>query len=77
MSDAKLVALKEALTACLGADPGEIDPNTNLIESGILDSLDTMKFLFELEKRTSNKIADDLVDEAIFTFNALSALIEL
>jgi len=33
-----------------------ITMNTDLIEDGILDSLDAMTFIFKLEKRTGTKI---------------------
>jgi len=78
MDTAKYNILMEALKACLKADPGEIDVNENLIDAGILDSLDSMKFLFEVEQRCSGELTtmDDIEDD-IFTFAKLASLIEI
>jgi acyl carrier protein len=69
--------LHQCLATCLRADPGEIDPETNLLEEGILDSLDSMQFIFEIEKVVKRKLGNDedfLEDK--FTFSALSKMME-
>ena len=44
-----LISIKKALNSTEAEyDEDELDLNTNLIEEGILDSLDAMSFLFEL-----------------------------
>ena len=50
--DEVLGFIRESLTATLD-EPVEVGPETNLIEGDILDSLDGMRFLFELEKRVN------------------------
>ena len=46
---------------------GAIKLDTNLIDEGILDSLDAMSFLFELETIIDKKITE--IDEEFEDFN--------
>ncbi len=49
-----------------------IDRDTDLIESEILDSLDSMVFIMELEKKTGGKFPDtDLEEENFFKVGKL------
>ena len=68
--------LHACLTKCLRADPGEIDPSANLLDSGILDSLDSMQFIFEVEKTSGKRLGvdDDLTADK-FTFATLSEIL--
>jgi len=68
--------LHAALSTCLKADPGDINPSDNLIEVGLLDSLDAMAFLFEVEKASGKKIGEgDGATVEDLSFNQLSAMI--
>jgi acyl carrier protein len=45
-----------ALAMVLKGDPGPIEEDENLVEIGLIDSLDSMRLLFEIEKRVGCKI---------------------
>jgi len=60
--------LHTTLKDVIKTDPGEIGADVNLIEVGILDSLDAMNFLFQLQKK-SNASFGDIED---FDFDSLS-----
>jgi acyl carrier protein len=52
-------------------------PSTHLIESGILDSLDSISFLFELENKTGTSIPDSVIaDGQIWTVEKLADYID-
>ena len=51
--------IKKALVAAeVNIDDNPLDEDTDLIEEGILDSLDAMTFLFHLEKIVGSKILE-------------------
>lgn len=51
--------IREALTTILKVDPGELDNDTNLVEDGYVDSLDSLRLLFLIEKRLGRKLYED------------------
>jgi len=58
--------IKKALIAAeVNIDDNYLNEDTDLIEDGILDSLDAMTFLFHLEKELNQKISqiDDEFDD--------------
>ena len=62
-----LIAIKNALNSTQAEYSDEsIKLDTNLIEDGILDSLDAMSFLFELETIIDKKITE--IDEEFEDF---------
>ena len=61
-----LAAITKALTATVGSVDGEVTEDTNLVEDGLLDSLDSMTFLFELENDLDTKL--DAIDETYEDF---------
>ena len=62
-----LIAIKKALNSTQAEYTDEsIKLDTNLIEDGILDSLDAMSFLFELETIIDRKITE--IDEEFEDF---------
>ena len=62
-----LIAIKKALNSTQAEYSDEsIKLDTNLIEDGILDSLDAMSFLFELETIIDKKITE--IDEEFEDF---------
>lgn len=56
-----LAAITKALTSTVGAPDAEITEATDLIDDGLLDSLDSMTFLFALEGDLGTKL--DAIDE--------------
>lgn len=48
--------VREALTKVLNGDPGPIEEDENLVEVGLIDSLDSIRLLFEIEKRVGCKV---------------------
>ena len=48
--------VREALEKVLNGDPGPIEEEENLVEVGLIDSLDSIRLLFEIEKRVGCKI---------------------
>ncbi len=71
-----LVAISAALETVL-KQPTAITPETDLIEEGILDSLDGMVFLLEIETLTGKKFPDDidLVKEGYYRIPKLLSLL--
>ena len=70
-----LISIKKALNSTEAEyDEDELDLNTNLIEEGILDSLDAMSFLFELEAVIDKKINE--IDEEFEDFT-ISKFVEI
>lgn len=62
-----------ALAKATGKRNIELEPDTHLVESGILDSLDASVFLLEVEKMTGKKITDQEVeDEMLFRVDNLT-----
>jgi hypothetical protein len=47
--DEALAVITKALIATVGSVDGDLAEDTNLVDDGLLDSLDSMTFLFELE----------------------------
>ncbi|HKJ24497.1 MAG TPA: acyl carrier protein [Myxococcota bacterium] len=60
--DAVLGHVREALAATL-EEAVAVGPETNLVEEGILDSLDGMRFLFEIEKRVNVLFPEEDLDD--------------
>lgn len=55
----------------------DFSPSTHLIDSGILDSLDSISFLFELENKTGASIPDSVIaDGHIWTVEKLANYID-
>ncbi len=61
-----LTAITKALTTTVGDVDGTIGDDTNLVEEGMLDSLDSMTFLFELENDLGLKL--EAIDETYEDF---------
>ncbi len=61
-----LAAITKALTATVGSVDGDVTEDTNLVDDGLLDSLDSMTFLFELENDLNTKL--DAIDETYEDF---------
>ena len=72
-----LNSIKKALNSTQAEyDENELDLNTNLIEEGILDSLDAMSFLFELEAVLDKKIIEIDEDFEDFTISKFVEILE-
>ena len=69
-----LAAIRKALVATVGDVEGEITEDTNLVEDGMLDSLDSMTFLFELENDLGHKL--EAIDETYDDFR-VGALVDI
>lgn len=71
--------MTEKIIACLneitGADEGEITPDTELFEEGILDSFGLVELLVQLEQYGSRLDVANLTREEISTPAKLAALI--
>ena len=61
-----LTAITKALTTTVGDVDGTIGEGTNLVDEGMLDSLDSMTFLFELENDLGMKL--EAIDETYEDF---------
>ena len=61
-----LTAITKALTTTVGDVDGMIGEDTNLVDEGMLDSLDSMTFLFELENDLGLKL--EAIDETYEDF---------
>ncbi len=61
-----LAAITKALTTTVGDIDGTITEDTDLVEDGMLDSLDSMTFLFELENDLGMKL--EAIDETYEDF---------
>jgi acyl carrier protein len=61
-----LAAITKALAATVGSVDGDVTEDTNLVDDGLLDSLDSMTFLFELENDLGTKL--DAIDETYEDF---------
>lgn len=65
----------DALTHVIRSEPEGLGDTENFVDSGLLDSLDALTFLFELDKRFGRKVVEDHeVDNDIFT---IARLLEL
>jgi acyl carrier protein len=64
--DQALYAIVAALKEVDAPVDETLSENTDLIQSGLLDSLDSMNFLFELEKSLNCKISE--IDETFDDF---------
>lgn len=68
--------IKDALEQILGADPGELTMDMNLVELELLDSLDIAEFIADIDKCLGRKfVADDEVDYDLFIMSNLVAKI--
>ena len=61
-----LAAITKALTTTVGDIDGTITEDTNLVDDGMLDSLESMTFLFELETDLGMKL--EAIDETYEDF---------
>ncbi len=61
-----LTAITKALTTTVGDVDGAIGEDPNLVDEGMLDSLDSMTFLFELENDLGLKL--EAIDETYEDF---------
>jgi acyl carrier protein len=61
-----LTAITKALTTTVGDVDGTIGEDTNLVDEGMVDSLDSMTFLFELENDLGLKL--EAIDETYEDF---------
>jgi acyl carrier protein len=69
-----LAAITKALTATVGSVDGDVTEETNLVDDGLLDSLDSMTFLFELENDLNTKL--DAIDETYEDFR-VGAIVDI
>jgi acyl carrier protein len=69
-----LAAITKALTATVGSVDGDVTEDTNLVEDGLLDSLDSMTFLFELENDLDTKL--EAIDETYEDFR-VGAIVDI
>ncbi|MGI9116412.1 MAG: phosphopantetheine-binding protein, partial [Gaiellales bacterium] len=67
-------AITKALAATVGSVDGELTEDTNLVEDGLLDSLDSMTFLFELENDLGSKL--EAIDETYDDFR-VGAIVDI
>jgi acyl carrier protein len=67
-----LMAITKALTTTVGDVDGTIGEDTNLVDEGMLDSLDSMTFLFELETDLGMKL--EAIDETYEDFRVGSII---
>ena len=51
--------IKEALREILSTDVGELLDDTNLVSDGYIDSLESLRLLFIIEKKLGRKIYED------------------
>lgn len=66
------VIIQQALEGILGADPGVLTDDINLVELELLDSLDIMEFLASVEEKVGQKfVKDDEIDFELFEMGTL------
>ena len=64
--DEALAVITKALIATVGSVDGDLAEDPNLVDDGLLDSLDSMTFLFELENDLGSKL--EAIDETYDDF---------
>jgi len=69
-----LAAITKALTETVGSVDGDVNEDTDLVADGMLDSLDSMTFLFELENGLGTKL--EAIDETYEDFR-VGALVDI
>jgi len=69
-----LTVITTALSKVLHGDQPEIELSTDLVEDKVLDSLDSMNFLYELEEELGSKL--EAIDEEYADFK-VSALVDI
>jgi acyl carrier protein len=69
-----LAAITKALTETVGSVDGDVTEDTDLVADGMLDSLDSMTFLFELENGLGTKL--EAIDETYEDFR-VGALVDI
>jgi acyl carrier protein len=72
--DEALAVITKALIATVGSVDGDLAEDTNLVDDGLLDSLDSMTFLFELENDLGSKL--EAIDETYADFR-VGALVDI
>lgn len=72
--DEALERIKKALDTTVGDNAGDITEATDLVGDGLLDSLDSMTFLFELEQDLGTKL--EAIDETYEDFR-VGALVDI
>jgi len=76
MSDERaFTVLKDCLAKVVTNDISSIGPETDLIESGIIDSLDSMSLLYEIEQTIGKKIPEISDDYEDFRVGSLVDII--
>lgn len=69
-----ITAITKALTATVGDVAGPLGEDTDLVADGLLDSLDSMTFLFELENDLGQKL--EAIDETYEDFR-VGAIVDI
>ncbi len=69
-----LAAITKALAATVGSVDADVTEDTNLVDDGLLDSLDSMTFLFELENDLGTKL--EAIDETYDDFR-VGAIVDI
>jgi acyl carrier protein len=72
--DEALAVITKALIATVGSVDSDLAEDTNLVDDGLLDSLDSMTFLFELENDLGSKL--EAIDETYDDFR-VGALVDI
>ncbi len=72
--DEALAVITKALIATVGSVDSDLAEDTNLVDDGLLDSLDSMTFLFELENDLGSKF--EAIDETYDDFR-VGALVDI
>ena len=72
--DEALAVITKALIATVGSVDSDLADDTNLVDDGLLDSLDSMTFLFELENDLGSKL--EAIDETYDDFR-VGALVDI
>jgi acyl carrier protein len=72
--DEALERIKKALDTTVGTSADDITEATDLVGDGLLDSLDSMTFLFELEQDLGTKL--EAIDETYEDFR-VGAIVDI
>lgn len=73
--DEALDLVRDALDKTVAGSGARVEPSTDLVGDGILDSLDVMNFLFELEQSLGRRLEGIAEDHTDFRVSTLVALI--
>lgn len=75
LEERALEVLKESLAKVVDCDFSAVTGETDLIEDGIIDSLDSMSLLFEIEKSIGSKMPEISSDYEDFRVQELVGII--